>query len=627
MSTGGNAVQPGGGIALGFDSGGDGEIIVTDPNSVLNNVGQFTVGGNTSDSLFADDLGAGIGTVRIENGASINTSPDSGYSGPAADIAADSDTDGSSVTVTGENSTWNIGGSLVVGDAAAGSLGVSAGGTVTATDLIIGNQSTASGNVSVGSGSTIALSGTLTAGAAGAGDLDINNGGFVQAAAAQVGSSGGSGVIDLEGSLSELEVTNNLTITDGVVVVGAGSTRNVHGALDHTALGVLQQLGGLVDPTTYTNNATLGPTGTFVATISLTNDGGTILGQAGTELVASPIISDGGSGNGGTLQVGGGGNLFINAGTVDNSQIVRFQNGTSYGVLTIGSIGGFGAVISNFNTHAEIVLQSVTIQNDASGDVTGVVYGSTDPIASTQFVSDGETDGDNALLLYSGPSQTGSVIGTLDLSPFLTSAQLNALETVNAQGGLGALPCFAAGTRIRTEHGDIPVDDLRIGNTLPTLLGGSSRIVWIGHRAVDCTRHPTPRKVWPVRVRAGAFGPGLPERDLFLSPDHALYVEDVLIPVRCLIDGDAIAQVPVDAVTYYHIELEPHDVVLAENLPAESFLDTGGKRMFDNAAGPVALHPDFAIRIWEAEGCAPLLVTGPEVITAKRMLRAGTRAA
>ncbi len=183
-----------------------------------------------------------------------------------------------------------------------------------------------------------------------------------------------------------------------------------------------------------------------------------------------------------------------------------------------------------------------------------------------------------------------------------------------------------------------------MGDAVPVVLGGGvSRIVWIGHRRVACARHPEPRKVWPVRVRAGAFGPGLPARDLYVSPDHALYLEEVLIPVRCLLDGEAVAQVPVESVTYYHIELERHDVVLAEGLPAESFLDTGGRRMFDNGAGPlclgansrapgasassqarstpVVLHPDFAIRLWEAEGCAPLVVTGPEVVAARRMLR------
>ena len=120
------------------------------------------------------------------------------------------------------------------------------------------------------------------------------------------------------------------------------------------------------------------------------------------------------------------------------------------------------------------------------------------------------------------------------------------------------------------------MEDLREGDLVPTVLGhGSTPIVWIGHRHVDCSRHPKPETVWPVRIRAGAFGPLCPSRDLWLSPDHALYVLDVLIPVKYLVNGHSIARVPVDAITYYHIELPQHDVVLAEGLPVESYLDVG----------------------------------------------------
>jgi hypothetical protein len=59
-------------------------------------------------------------------------------------------------------------------------------------------------------------------------------------------------------------------------------------------------------------------------------------------------------------------------------------------------------------------------------------------------------------------------------------------------------------------------------------------------------------------------------------------------------------------------------VLLAENLPAESYLDTGDRSNFANSDGPVALYPDFASRVWDAEGCAPLVVTGPELEAAQR---------
>src|SRR5208282_3520989 len=124
-------------------------------------------------------------------------------------------------------------------------------------------------------------------------------------------------------------------------------------------------------------------------------------------------------------------------------------------------------------------------------------------------------------------------------------------------------PCFRAGTRILTPSGERPVQQLAVGDLVRTVLGkAAAPIVWVGPREVDCACHPQPRKVWPVRVAAEAFGPGRPHADLFLSPDHAVYIGDVLIPVKHLINGSTIAQVPAERVTYYHLELPQHDVVL-----------------------------------------------------------------
>jgi hypothetical protein len=165
------------------------------------------------------------------------------------------------------------------------------------------------------------------------------------------------------------------------------------------------------------------------------------------------------------------------------------------------------------------------------------------------------------------------------------------------------------------------VEVLRIGERVRTVLGeATAPIIWIGRREVDCTRHPKPWRVWPVRVAAGAFGPGRPGTDLFLSPDHAVYVEEVLIPIRHLVNGTSIAQVPVDRVTYYHLELPRHDVVLAQGLPAESFLDMRDGSNYANRPGPIRLCPDFSARMWEAFGCAPLVVTGRELEAARALV-------
>jgi hypothetical protein len=182
-----------------------------------------------------------------------------------------------------------------------------------------------------------------------------------------------------------------------------------------------------------------------------------------------------------------------------------------------------------------------------------------------------------------------------------------------------ANPCFATDTAIRTVRGDVLVQDLRVGDSVVCVGGGVRPVVWIGRRTVDVARHPSPESVAPVRVRRGAFADGLPRRDLLLSPDHAVYADGVLIPVKHLINGSSIAQIAVDEVAYFHVELDRHDVLLAEDLPVESFLDTGNRAAFANHDGPVMLHPHFEHTgdglslMWEAFGYARLMVDGDEV--------------
>jgi hypothetical protein len=127
--------------------------------------------------------------------------------------------------------------------------------------------------------------------------------------------------------------------------------------------------------------------------------------------------------------------------------------------------------------------------------------------------------------------------------------------------------------------------------------------------------------VQPVRIVAGAFAPGQPRRDLWLSPDHAVFCGGVLIPVRYLVNGRTVAPVPVESIEYLHVELDRHDVLLAEELPVESFLDTGNRGAFADA-GVTALHPDFALRVWQAEGCAELVTAGKKLADARRGLLA-----
>jgi hypothetical protein len=184
-------------------------------------------------------------------------------------------------------------------------------------------------------------------------------------------------------------------------------------------------------------------------------------------------------------------------------------------------------------------------------------------------------------------------------------------------------PCFAAGTRIETERGWVRVETLKCGDRVIVAHrpAQTSEVIWLGHRSVDCRHHPNAEKVWPVRVRAHAVADAQPRRDLFLSPDHAVFISGVLIPVRYLIDGRMIAQQARDRVEYWHVELARHDVLLADGLPCESFLDTGNRAAFANGDAPVQLYPDFAARVWDAESCAPIVVAGPKLAAVRAMLR------
>jgi hypothetical protein len=162
------------------------------------------------------------------------------------------------------------------------------------------------------------------------------------------------------------------------------------------------------------------------------------------------------------------------------------------------------------------------------------------------------------------------------------------------------------------------------------------RVVWIGWRRVDLERHPRPADVAPIRVSAAALAPGMPQRDLLLSPDHAVFVAGAgppgavgaLVPVRYLVNGASIRREPaVGSALYFHVELAEHDLLLAEGLPAESYLDTGNRGGFANGGGATQLHMDLAIhteralRIWRQRACAALLTSGPGLAELRRRLQ------
>ncbi len=199
---------------------------------------------------------------------------------------------------------------------------------------------------------------------------------------------------------------------------------------------------------------------------------------------------------------------------------------------------------------------------------------------------------------------------TISLTASAQRADAQALAKIVTPYTTSVLPCYVAGTRIATLRGEVPVEHLHLDDPVRLASGETARIVWLGYRRVDCDRHPRRGDVLPVRVSAHAFGLGRPKRNLYLSPDHAVFVDGVLIPVRYLLNAATVRQENVSAVTYWHVELAAHGVLLAEGLPAESYLDTGNRSAFANSGTVVMAHPEFARAVWATRACAPLVTAG-----------------
>jgi Hint domain len=142
-------------------------------------------------------------------------------------------------------------------------------------------------------------------------------------------------------------------------------------------------------------------------------------------------------------------------------------------------------------------------------------------------------------------------------------------------GNGGGGNCFLKGTKIRTAQGEREIENLGIGDLLPTMFGGLRPIQWIGFYPF---KKSDPSKPWvkdalPVRFARSALAPGVPHSDLYVTAGHSLLINGVLVPAKLLINGTTITRYAAHEhaeLEFFHIKLETHDVIYAEGAPLET---------------------------------------------------------
>jgi hypothetical protein len=507
---------------------------------------------------------------------------------------------GSGFTATTIDDTGN--GTLSVGDGALIQLQYGAivkGGHIHTTGtgyLALGDavlDGTNPGGLTIDSGSSVSVNGVIVG--------DIVNDGTMTIAGTTLSIANGT-TAQLNGSVSGSVVLTNGVIEGGVgqggVIVGGGalaigSNETVsgtgylqdvaltnHGVIDANAAGTLYVqtgYGGASLDNLGKIEAHNG-SGVSLSVLPVTNEtGGQFIAYAGGQF---NVASGQDFANEGALMTKGGTMVVSDAVTGAGSASIdggllyfgaAFSENVSFGPTT-------GGVLEL--THA----YSATISGFADGDAIDVT-----PFAGGDTLSYSSTGHTVTIASWDGSQQESlHFSATTDVSKiFLATATDSGAATVDQ-----LTFCFMAGTMIRTPTGETPVEALKRDDLVLTADGRALPVSWLGRQTIRA-RFSDPLRNWPIRICRDALAENTPCRDLLLSPDHAVMVDGVLIHAGALVNGATILReraVP-ETFVYYHVELDDHALILAENVPAETFIDTVDRMHFDNWDEHEALYP------------------------------------
>jgi autotransporter passenger strand-loop-strand repeat protein len=369
----------------------------------------------------------------------------------------------------------------------------------------------------------------------------------------------------------------------------------------------------------------------------------TIVASGGTESVFSggtasdtevgnrgaEVISSGGTATGTTVDSGGREYVFqggVASGTTIASGGAQFVSpgGTASGTVVgsggteIVSAGGtaIGTVVSNGGTEliypGGVATQSVILPGGAI-DLSNVAFDS----GGTAILDPGT---DILTVMEGAGTYTQQLTGDYSEDFFTLASDGNGGTLVTEE----MAPCYCRGTRILTPKGQMAVETLKIGDRIMTAGGEVLPLKWIGRRSYRDWLAVGSPEVQPIRFKAGSIADHVPARDLLVSPEHAMFLDGVLVPARHLVNGVSILQMEgMDEIDYFHLEFDCHIVILAEGAAAESFVDDDSRMLFHNADEYRRLYPDES-RERYTKFCAPRVEDGYELDAVRRRLFART---
>ncbi len=503
-----------------------------------------------------------VGIRLLMDGTVVNSGIISGGEGIAASNAANTILNAGTISGTAGPGIQLAGGYVLNSGTAA----VIAGGDVNGAGVFVGGRV-----------STIVNNGTIS-------------GGFF---GVEFGSTQGGTIIN-DGTISGTGTSGTgIGLGDGGgYILNSGTAAVIAGAGENDGGLNLVSPGGTV-----VNDGTIIGTGPGSLTNGIRMEGGTIVNALQSAEISgshfgifavgetAATIVNAGTIYGGTLAVDfdGAGNdlLIVDPGAVF---IGAVESTTATNVLELaagdGALGTLASIGSQFNGFSTVDFDSGAKWR-IEGNLTGLAgaetingFGMGDTIILDGFAETSYAYGSHGLVLQ---NNTGSA--TLDITGNFSTG---GFDVQSDSGDTMIILCFYPGTRIATPAGEVAVEALRPGDLVNTA-NGAKPVRWVGESPVS-TKFADPLQVLPVRIRAGALGEGLPVRDLLVSPDHAIFIAGILAQAGALVNGQTIlreAAVP-EQFTFYHVELDTHELLFAEGVMAESFVDNLDRMYFSN---------------------------------------------